>query len=234
MVLRLESDVHGTGGLSSAVVGPAWGHQPGLVGAHHRLHPVAHLASPAVSRRPPGWPRRGTAPARSRRSTCPWAPASSFEHLGLALAQRRQGRIGPRPPPARELRDQPPGDRPARAAASPRATVRTAATRSSGGASLSRKPQAPACSARESVLVGRGGRRISTAGCQPGPTIAAGRRRSRRPGIRMSIRTTSGAPGEPPCPGFDPVAGLADHLDVGLGLQQRSGSRRGPGAGRRR
>src|SRR4051794_4631499 len=76
------------------------------------------------------------------------AAGDEFEHLELARGQFLQAGgvgVGHRGA-AEEALDQPAGDR-GREQGSPATTVRMAATSCSGGASLSRKPLAPACSA---------------------------------------------------------------------------------------
>jgi len=76
--------------------------------------------------------------------------------------------------------------------ASPAATLRIAETKSSGGVSLSRNPLAPAriapttCSSRSKVVI------TSTREPASDEVISAVAATPSRPGIRTSMRTTSG------------------------------------------
>ena len=105
--------------------------------------------------------------------------------------------------------------------ASPAATVRTASRSRSGEARLSRKPLAPARSAPQTYSS------CVEGGQDQDPGVRAGSATSRRvasipsmPGIRTSIRTTSGpvldGTGRPPA---SPSAASADHLEVGRGAE---------------
>ena len=100
--------------------------------------------------------------------------------------------------------------------ASPSATTRTAASRSSGSVSFSRKPLAPARSASYTYSSRSNVVRISTrvAAVASSPVM---RRVASSPsisGMRMSISTTSGRSARDEVDGFGAVRRLADDLDV--------------------
>ena len=124
------------------------------------------------------------------------------EHLAFAVGQRRSARArwsgrGAAPPVRSSSCRVTRGDR----SASPAATVRTAWTSSAGRASLSRKPLAPARSAREGVLVEveggedehpRPGAEATIAGSPRGrPSRACGRPSGPRPGECGGAATAS-------------------------------------------
>ena len=106
---------------------------------------------------------------------------------------------------------------------------------SAGGVSLSRKPLAPARSARSTYVVGvEGGQHDDLAarpGGRAGCSVAV---EPVHPGIRMSIRTTSGAARATAAGDLGAVGRLADELDVAGRRRGSSQRRRAPARRRRR
>ena len=145
------------------------------------------------------------------------------QHLPLPLGELGQPGIGGRRGaelPGEPV-EQPPGDRRARPPSRPGATTRIAASSSSGGTFLSRNPLAPARSAANASASVSNVVSTSTRG-RPVVAPAQIRRVASTPsmvGMRRSITTTSdGDPVEQP-QRVRAVAGLADHRQVGLGVE---------------